>query len=368
MVNPVIKIELNTQSNVIKMPDRQEMYQALLNKDLSYEGVFIAAIITTGIFCRSSCHARKPKEENVEFYANCSEAISYGFRACKICKPLEPLGETPCWISDLLIEVAKAPSKRISDDELKKRCIEPARLRRWFNKHHGMTFQSYLRALRLNQAIGKIRHKTPVTETAMESGYESLSGFGDAFKQLIGISPRQSKSQTIISITRIITPLGPMIAGATDKGLCLLEFFDRKMLETQLKRLTKLLNARFIPGQHSIFESLEKQLNQYFKGELKIFDLRLDIPGTKFQKNVWQVLMEIPFAHTRSYQQQAECINNPKAVRAVAKANGDNRISIIIPCHRVIGKNGSLTGYGGGLWRKQRLLELESNINITISS
>jgi AraC family transcriptional regulator of adaptative response/methylated-DNA-[protein]-cysteine methyltransferase len=353
------KSKLNLQSFSTKMPDRQEMYQALVNKDLSYEGVFIAAIKTTGIFCRSSCYARKPKEENVEYYSNCTEAISFGYRACKVCKPLEPLGETPAWISDLLIEVANDPNKRIKDYELREKGLEPATLRRWFNKHHGMTFQSYLRALRLNQAIGRIKYESPVTKAAFESGYDSLSGFGDAFKKLLGVSPKQSQSQTLVTITRVLTPLGPMVAGATDKGICLLEFTDRKMLETQLKRLSKLLNARFVPGQHHLFSLLEQQLNRYFKGELKAFDLPLDIPGTDFQQSVWCALMKIPFGKTRSYQEQAQSIENPKAVRAVAKANGDNRISIIVPCHRVIGKNGTLTGYGGGLWRKQRLLEIE---------
>jgi len=344
-----------------KLPARQEMYTALLNKDLSYEGVFIAAIKTTGIFCRSSCTARKPKEQNVEYYSSCTEALSYGYRPCKICRPLEPLGETPGWIKDLLVEVAQTENIRLKDYELRERGIEPAKLRRWFKKHHGMTFQAYLRALRLNQAIGQIKHGTSVTELAFDSGYDSLSGFSDAFKKLIGVSPKSSRSKTLVTITRVLTPLGPMVAGVTDKGICLLEFFDRRMLETQLKRLTKLINASFLPGEHPLFIQLNQQLKSYFAGNLKTFKLPLDIPGTEFQKNVWQQLVNIPYAKTRSYQQQAEQINNPKAVRAVAKANGDNRISIIIPCHRVIGKNGSLTGYGGGLWRKQRLLELEQN-------
>jgi len=356
--------ELSFKSNESKLPARQEMYSALLNKDLSYEGIFIAAIKTTGIFCRSSCTARKPKEQNVEYYSSCVEALSYGYRPCKICRPLEPLGETPEWIKTLLFEVAQTENIRLKDYQLRERGIEPAKLRRWFKKHHGMTFQAYLRALRLNQAIGRIKHDTSITEIAFNSGYESLSGFGDAFKKLVGVSPKSSRSKTLVTITRILTPLGPMVAGATDKGICLLEFFDRRMLETQLKRLTKLLNASFLPGKHPLFSKLNQQLNNYFAGELKEFNLPLDIPGTDFQKNVWQVLIKIPYAKTRSYQQQAEHINNPKAVRAVAKANGDNRISIIIPCHRVIGKNGSLTGYGGGLWRKQRLLELEQKYQL----
>lgn len=345
-----------------KLPKRHEMYQALVKKDTAYEGIFLAAIKTTGIFCRSSCTARKPKEQNVEYYSTCVEALSFGYRPCKVCRPLEPLGTTPDWIKALLKEISTTDNIRFKDYELRERGIEPARLRRWFKKNHGMTFQAYLRALRLNQAIGQIKHERTVTEIAFDSGYESLSGFGDAFKKLIGVSPKSSKSQPLVSITRILTPLGPMVAGATDKGICLLEFFDRRMLETQLKRLTKLLNANFVPGKHALFSILNQQLSEYFSGSLKSFDLPLDLPGTEFQKHVWQALKQIPYGTTRSYQEQAERINNPKAVRAVAKANGDNRIAIIIPCHRVIGKNGSLTGYGGGLWRKQRLLEIEQSV------
>ena len=352
---------MQQQAQTNQLPSADEMYRALVNRDLSYEGIFVAAIKTTGIFCRSSCSARKPKAENVVYYPTCAEALSYGYRACKVCKPLEPLGNTPEWIQNLLIEVTNSDYPRLKDYQLRERGIEPARLRRWFNKNHGMTFQAYLRAIRLNQAIGQIKHDTSVADTAFSSGYESLSGFGEAFKKLIGVSPKKGKAQTLVTINRILTPLGPMIAGISDKGVCLLEFFDRRMLETQLKRLTKLMNAKFVTGEHPLFSTLNHQLNAYFDGSLKDFDLPLDLAGTTFQQQVWRVLMDIPYGKTRSYQEQGEAIGNPKAVRAVAKANGDNRIAIIIPCHRVIGKNGALTGYGGGLWRKKRLLELEQN-------
>jgi AraC family transcriptional regulator of adaptative response/methylated-DNA-[protein]-cysteine methyltransferase len=341
------------------LPPVEEMYQALVAKDPSYEGVFLAAIKTTGIFCRSICHARKPKRENVEYYSCCSDALNHGYRPCKVCKPLEPLGSTPDWINQLLLQITKERLYRLKDADLREMGIEPTKLRRWFKKHHGMTFQAYLRALRLNQAFGKIRQQTSVTETAMESGYDSLSGFGEAFKKLIGVSPNQAKGQKVITLSRILTPLGPMIAGATDNGICLLEFVDRRMLETQLKRLTRRLNASFTVGEHSAFDSLSEQLEQYFNGDRQKFKLVLDKQGTHFQDKVWSCLEQIPYGQTRSYQQQAENIGNPKAVRAVAKANGDNCLAILIPCHRVIGKNGSLTGYGGGLWRKKRLLEIE---------
>jgi AraC family transcriptional regulator of adaptative response/methylated-DNA-[protein]-cysteine methyltransferase len=158
-----------------------------------------------------------------------------------------------------------------------------------------------------------------------------------------------------------LTPLGPMLAGASEKGICLLEFVDRRMLETQLRRLERLMNADILPGTDKYFKELFTQISEYFEGQRKTFTLSLDIRGTPFQEKAWAALQEIPYGETRSYADQAKAVGNPAAVRAVAKANGDNRISIIIPCHRVIGSDGKLTGYGGGLWRKQYLLDLESS-------
>ncbi|MCK5246114.1 methylated-DNA--[protein]-cysteine S-methyltransferase [Candidatus Bipolaricaulota bacterium] len=222
-----------------------------------------------------------------------------------------------------------------------------------------MTFHSYCRMNRLSQAFGQIRVGDSVGQTAFSSGYESLSGFTDSFKKTTGFVPSQSAERTIIHISRILSPLGPMLAGATNAGICLLEFSDRRMLETQLARLQTRLNAEILPGGSPYFEPLRAQLAEYFDGRRKKFDLSLLFAGTPFQERVWESLRAIPCGETRSYQQQAEAIGQPSAVRAVARANGDNRIAILIPCHRVIGKNGRLTGYGGGLWRKRYLLELE---------
>ncbi len=164
----------------------------------------------------------------------------------------------------------------------------------------------------------------------------------------------------VIMVTRISTPLGPMLAGATQDGICLLEFVDRRMLEAQMSRLKKSLKADLIPGQSKHFNVLKAQLEEYFSGERREFSLPLVIDGTPFQKKVWSCLQTIPYGETRSYKEQAIAVGNPQAVRAVARSNGDNRIAVIIPCHRVIGSNGELIGYGGGLWRKQYLLNLES--------
>jgi len=336
------------------------MYKALVDKDSSYEGIFIAGVKTTGIFCRPTCTARKPKPENVEFFKDIKEAIAHGYRPCKTCSPLEKLGATPPHVKELLVELSENPSVKINDTVLRSRGLEPNTLRRWFKKNHGITFQAYQRMLRINSAFTKIQQGETVTAAAYDSGYESLSGFNDSFKSALGVAPSKSKDKMVITITRFETPLGPMFAGATDEGICLLEFTDRRMLETEFKSLAKDLNATILQGEHKFFPQLQKELLEYFENKRKEFTVPLHLIGTPFQKEVWEELLRIPYGTTRSYKQQSIAIKKLDAIRAVASANGMNKIAIIVPCHRVIGEDGSLTGYGGGLWRKKWLLDLES--------
>ena len=163
----------------------------------------------------------------------------------------------------------------------------------------------------------------------------------------------------MIKTTKITTPLGEMIAAATEAGICLLEFSDDKIVNEELTELKELLVAEIKEGRSRHLRHLKKQLKEYFSGKRKFFDLPLVTPGSDFQKAVWDELLKIPYGETVSYHQQAEAINKPGAVRAVGSANGSNRIAIVIPCHRVIGADGALVGYGGGLQRKRWLLDHE---------
>lgn len=335
------------------------MYDALLAKDSQFEGLFFVGVRTTGIFCRPTCTARKPKRENVEFFRAVKEALTNGYRPCKVCRPLDSFGESPREITSLLCELHEEPSKKISDAIIRARGIEPSKVRRWFQKHHGMTFQSYQRMLRINAAFGMLTDGSRVIDAALDSGYESLSGFQDAFKKATRHAPIESKGKATLSYERFPTPLGVMIAVATGEGVCVLEFADRRMLETELKQVRAHFGCEILPGTNEHIADVKRQLEEYFQGERKSFNLSLVTPGTQFQNEVWRALREIPYGATRSYKQQAIAIGTPSAVRAVAHANGCNRISIVIPCHRVIGEDGHLTGYGGGLWRKQWLLEHE---------
>jgi AraC family transcriptional regulator of adaptative response/methylated-DNA-[protein]-cysteine methyltransferase len=350
---------MNTTAN---LSDKQ-MYNALLNKNEAFDGVFWIGVKSTGIFCRPVCTARKPKFENVMFFDSCNDALKYGFRPCKICQPLESPGETPQWIKNILKKLNEDPYARFKDYDLRQCGIEPAKIRRWFLKNHGLTFHAYQRMLRINNAFKKIASGESVTGAAFDSGYESLSGFSERFKSLMGTSPSESKDKKIIYLTRFNTPIGPMFAGVIEynekSGLCLLEFTDRRMLETEIKTLSKHFNAKFIEEEHKLHKVVKQQLDEYFEGKRKTFDIPMITPGTDFQNKVWKALIEIPYGETVSYKGQSINIKMTKAVRAVANANGMNRIAIIVPCHRVIGENGTLTGYGGGLWRKKWLLDFE---------
>ncbi len=340
------------------LPDGDTMYRALVERDPSFDGLFFTGVTTTGIFCRTTCTARKPHRENVVFFPTAHDAMLAGYRPCRVCRPVEPPGTTPEPVRRLLADVEADPTLRLTEDDLRSRGIDPAGLRRWFKKNHGMTFQAYVRTLRIGAAFGRIRHGDTATSAAFDHGWESLSGFGEAFRKVMGTAPTRA-SGSVVTVTRIETPLGPMLAGATAEGICLLEFVDRRMIETQLERLRKLFRVALVPGSSPHFDSMSDELQRYFDGRLRRFETPLDLRGTPFQKKVWSALLTIPYGETRSYSEQARIVGDPAAVRAVARANGDNRIGIVIPCHRVVGADGSLTGYGGGLWRKRWLLDLE---------
>lgn len=338
----------------------EEKYNAIGRKESLYEGIFITAVTSTGIFCRPSCRARKPKAENVVFYDNVQQAIQNGFRPCKVCKPLQKEGETPAYIQGIIKELQDDPYLKIKDQDLRERGIDPNKIRRWFNKNHNITFHGYQRMLRINKAYNQIKGGNSITNTAFGLGYESLSGFNEGYKNIFGNSASNSKEKAVINIIRFTTKLGPMFACATNKGICLLEFTDRRMLETEFKDICKRLNAVILPGRSKFLDQVQLEVGEYLDGNRKVFDVPLDTPGTDFQRSVWSTLQNIPYGETWSYKQLAYTIEKPKAIRAAGTANGANRIAIIVPCHRVIGSNGDLTGYGGGIGRKKWLLELES--------
>lgn len=342
----------------VLLPPPATMRRALERHDAAFDGVFFTAVRTTGIFCRPSCPSR-PKPENVEFFASVRECIGAGYRACKRCHPLEVNGRPPEWIQPLIDRVEQDPSTPVRAAELRELGVTPERARRWFLAHHGMSFSAWCRGRRLARAFTELREGEAVEDAMLANGFASHSGFDTAFKRAFGEGPRPKSGPDAVFVKMIESPLGPMIAAAGPHGLAFLEFADRKMLDSNFAALRRQMKAPVVPGTNAVLEQTERELSEYFQGRRTHFRMPLDPRGTGFQLRVWEKLRGIPHAGTIPYDELARRIGQPTAMRAVAQANGCNKIAIVIPCHRVIGKDGSLTGYGGGLWRKRLLLELE---------
>jgi AraC family transcriptional regulator of adaptative response/methylated-DNA-[protein]-cysteine methyltransferase len=319
----------------------------------------LIANTNTGIFCTESCSEASPGTDANRAFTSARDALAAGFRPCRKCTPLKTGMADPAWLLPVMSEVEADPARRWHDHDLEVMGIDPAAVRRWFIANHGLTFHAYTRLLRLGQALRQIQHGMPVTEAVVAQGFDSEGGFREAFTQVFGNPPSAVDRESSIWINRVATPLGSMIVGVHDSGLCLLEFAERRMLETQLTRLRQRMGRVFLPGDHPLMQQVKKQLDAYFEGTLRNFSIPLQAPGTAFQEAVWDALRQIPYGAMRSYSEIAATIDHPDAVRAVGRANGDNRIAIVIPCHRVVAADGELTGYGGGLWRKEFLLAME---------
>jgi AraC family transcriptional regulator of adaptative response/methylated-DNA-[protein]-cysteine methyltransferase len=354
-------MEKNAMAIPAILPSRTVMERAYIQSNPAFDGIFFLGVRSTGIFCRPSCRARKPKPANVEFYSSAREALFAGYRPCKRCTPMAASGEIPAWVKPLFEAIERSPDRRIKDREIRSLGIDPARARRFFKSRFGMTFQAYCRGRRLGEAFQQIRKGTALDDVALGYGFESHSGFREAFGRTFGAPPGRSAVTSAIVVTWLESPLGPLLAGARDGKLVLLEFSDRRMLEAQFTTLRKLFKCPIVPGESPVFPELRSQLAQYFEGKLRKFSVPLAYPGSPFQRRVWDGLLSIPYGATLSYEALARQIGDARAQRAVGHANGLNRIAIIIPCHRVVNKSGNLGGYGGGLWRKQRLLEMERN-------
>lgn len=306
--------------------EHTDLYKILLKKNKDFDGKFFAAVKTTGIFCKPSCPCKKPLSENVIFYESLEACISLGYRECKVCHPLASLfHDDETYKYALWIEKESPPAKSFRDHPIESEDALSV-IKGNFQKHAKLSLGKYIRVKRVNFIL---REK--------KADGESLFTY------------------------YIQTPLGSMVAIHTQRGLCLLEFVDRKILETELNEIQKKTQGHFLFANNTHTRRLGKQLTEYFNGQRQIFDVPLDLIGTDFQKKVWSFLMNIPYGGTCSYKEQAIKYGDLNSVRAVAAANGKNKISILVPCHRVIGSNGELVGYGGGIERKESLLLHEKN-------
>ena len=314
-------------------------------------------VTSTGIFCRLSCPARKPKAENCRFHETAAECLDAGFRPCKRCKPLEH-GMEPL-VADLSARLNADPGRRWREDDLIALGLDPSTVRRAFKRQLGVTFLELARMRRLQEGFTALEGGERVIDAQLSANYDSASGFRTAVAKLLGLAPGAFRDDARMKCAPVSTPLGPMIAIADNQSLHLLEFMDRKALATELKRLSERTPGGLGFGRTHPHSQIAKDLEDYFNGKLEQFQTSVTFHGSPFSQAVWRGLQAIPIGQTRSYSQIAEQMGRPSAVRAVARANGDNQLALIVPCHRVIGADGSLTGYGGGLHRKRALLELE---------
>jgi AraC family transcriptional regulator, regulatory protein of adaptative response / methylated-DNA-[protein]-cysteine methyltransferase len=341
------------------LPPFDTMYRALVNRDPSFEGIFFVGVRTTGIFCRPTCSAKKPARENVDFFATPSEALHDGYRPCLRCHPMDPEKRPPKLIERLREEVERAPGGRLTDKELAAMSIDPSTARRQFKRHYGMTFQAYHRARRMGMALREVQQGGRVDAAQNGSGFGSASGFRDAFERIFGAPPTTAKARAGLFAERIETPLGAMLAIADNEGLRLLEFVDRRAMERELSILRRRLRTNVVPGRHRYLDAIRSELAAYFSGKNLEFSVPIAPVGSEFQLEAWKLLRKIPVGETRSYSWMAQRLGDVNARRAVGRANGENMICIVIPCHRVIRADGTLCGYGGGLWRKKWLLDHE---------
>lgn len=332
-------------------------YRALVERDPEFDGIFYVGVKTTGVFCRPTCPARKPKAENCEFYPTAKLALHAGFRPCKRCRPLSHPNDLSGVLRTLVEAVESDPARRWRDRDFRALGIDQSTARRRFKKRFGMTFMEYARARRMGIALASLREGVSVIDAQIDSGYESGSGFRDAYTRIIGKAPSSPDADALLA-SWLDSPLGPILAVADEHRLVLLEFVERRGLERELLRLKA--TAAIVPGRSAPIEQVESELAEYFAGTRTTFDTPLALRGTEFQRSVWRELLRIPPGETRSYLELATAVGRPTAFRAVAQANGANQLAIVVPCHRVINSNGELGGYGGGVPRKRWLLEHES--------
>jgi AraC family transcriptional regulator of adaptative response/methylated-DNA-[protein]-cysteine methyltransferase len=345
---------------MLDLPDTRTLYAALLARDETYEGRAFVGVTTTGIFCRLTCPSRKPRPENCKWFSDPAAARDAGFRPCRRCHPQGATAEGDATVRLLMEQLDADPLRRWSEADLTALGLDPSTVRRAFLRHFGQSFLQMARGRRLQAGMQSLKTGSAVIEAQLDAGFDSASGFRAAFTRLFGHPPHHMRGESQLVADWIDTPLGGMIAIADNEALHLLEFTDRKALAQGLRKLSGAMGGRIGLGRTAITYQVEAQLGDYFNGRDARFTVPVRLFGTEFQKRVWQELQQIPAGQTRSYAQLARAIGQPTAVRAVARANATNRIALVVPCHRVIGADGSMTGYAGGLWRKERLIQTET--------
>jgi len=282
------------------LPDMNTLYDALLARDTAYEGKAYVGVLSTGIFCRLTCPARKPLKENCRFFASIPECIADGFRACKRCHPLQPAAEADVSVDRLLKALEAQPQRRWSEGDVAGMGFDPSTVRRSFRRHFGITFLEMARQERLRQGFQTLAQGERVIDAQVDAGFESPDAFRNAFARILGLAPAQLQKDGLLRADWIKTPLGTMIAVCDQSSLHLLEFADRKALPQELKKLHKACYGAIGIGRYPSHDVLERELDAFFAGRSANFNIPLVLDGSAFTRDVWRELQNIGAGQTEA--------------------------------------------------------------------
>jgi AraC family transcriptional regulator, regulatory protein of adaptative response / methylated-DNA-[protein]-cysteine methyltransferase len=346
------------------MSNEDTYWQAVQKKDASFDGRFFYGVITTGVFCRPGCAARAPLRENVRFYIRAADAQADGLRACQRCKPLDAARATPERIAAYIRRMADNPAALKLAELGRQFQMSPFHLQRTFKAALGLTPRQYAEALRVDALKEDLRTAPTVTDAIYSAGFQSSSRVYSGADLSLGMTPRQYRSGAAaieISYVATRTSLEMVMIGATDRGLCYLEFgaSEAELLEALKREFPAAILMPMRKPYPAAFTEWMQGLEQFIAGQAGLVDTRVDLYGTAFQLKVWRYLQSIPAGATNSYQEVAEAIGHPKAVRAVASACAANRVALVVPCHRVIRGDGAPGEYRWGMELKRKLLDRE---------
>ena len=353
---PVAEANRSTPVNDRFTVTDDQAWAAFERRDRTWDGRLVGGVKTTGIYCRPSCPARRPKRENVEFFPDGAAARAAGFRACLRCEPDEVNREEIALDKayGLLRDAEEAPSLEALAVAVG---YSPHHFHRLFKRATGVTPAAYYRSLRARRAEAALADNGRITDAIYDAGYSGPARFYADAKGRLGMTPsawRDGGRGETIRWATAETDLGTMLIAATDKGICRLSFDED---ESALRR--RFPNAEIAHGGREMAELVRRTVAAVNAPE-KPHDLPLDVHGTAFQEAVWRELQRIPAGETRTYAQIAAAVGRPAAVRAAGSANGANNVAVLIPCHRVIRTDGTPGGYAYGLERKEKLLAREA--------
>jgi len=354
---------LNLGSDITMMPAPQEKWwEAVLARDANQDGQFFFAVSTTGVYCRPSCPAKRPRRENVAFYRRPEDAEKAGYRACLRCKPKSASGNPQtATVKEMCRYIEQHLDEPVTLERLAKVFGQsPFHLQRTFKKTLGITPRAYADSCRMGLLKRNLQAGRSVTHALYDAGYSSSSRLYERTASQLGMTPDKYRRGAIAASIRYTctnSPLGRMLVAATDKGICAIQFADTddELTEGLKREFPFAVRKREDASMRSWTNTVLRQI----AGHKPNRSLPLDIQATAFQRRVWDHLQSLPFGTTQSYGEVAKAIGRPTAARAVARACASNRIAVAIPCHRVVREDGEMGGYRWGVERKKALLQME---------